>query len=318
MVAVLGASLAFATGAAAPVPVAADTACVYPPDYPGDNAPKDKIAAWMAGGAQAAGIPVELPVMGSLGETGLTNRNYGDSDAVGYFQMRTGIWNTGEYAGYPDNPALQLKWFDDQANTVRQQKIAGGDATYGSDPARYGDWDADVLRPPEQYRGKYQLYLDQARSLIASGCATETNPTPADTTTTPPAPDPTSAPLPGAPTPDTVAPTLEVAAANTQDVLRTRALLVSVTPSEDAVAMLSARLSLPAAAHTYRLHGKPRALAAGRTTMLRLPVARKLRALIASALGRGRTPKLTLTVRVTDAAGNQAAATRRILLRRHA
>ena len=42
----------------------------------------------MAEGALKAGLPVELPVMGALVESDLTNLAYGDSDAVGFFQMR--------------------------------------------------------------------------------------------------------------------------------------------------------------------------------------------------------------------------------------
>ena len=58
----------------------------------------------MAGGAAAAGLPAELPVMAALVDSGLVNLSAGDSDAVGYFQMRLGIWNTGEYEGYPETP----------------------------------------------------------------------------------------------------------------------------------------------------------------------------------------------------------------------
>ena len=65
--------------------------------------------------AQKRGLPAELPVMAGLVESGLRNLNYGDADSVGFFQMRVGIWDQGDYAGYPDKPELQLKWFLDQA-----------------------------------------------------------------------------------------------------------------------------------------------------------------------------------------------------------
>src|SRR3712207_7547243 len=50
-------------------------------------------------------------VMAALVESGVANLNFGDRDSVGFFQMRTGIWNQGEYAGYPEKPELQMKWF---------------------------------------------------------------------------------------------------------------------------------------------------------------------------------------------------------------
>ena len=60
-------------------------------------------------------LPGELPVMASLVESGMTNIQGGDADSVGFFQMRVGIWNQGDYAGYPKKPELQVKWFLDQA-----------------------------------------------------------------------------------------------------------------------------------------------------------------------------------------------------------
>jgi len=59
----------------------------------------------MAHGARARGIPGELPVMGALVESGLANLKWGDADSAGFFGMRVGIWNQGEYSGYPENPA---------------------------------------------------------------------------------------------------------------------------------------------------------------------------------------------------------------------
>ena len=54
-----------------------------------------------------ARAPEQLPVMASLVESGVKNLNYGDADSVGFFQMRVGIWNKGEYAGFPEKPELQ-------------------------------------------------------------------------------------------------------------------------------------------------------------------------------------------------------------------
>jgi len=136
--------------------------------YPGDNAPKAEIAKWMAIHAYKAGLPPELPVMGALVESNLTNLDNGDSDAVGYFQMRISIWNSGPYAGFPDHPELQLQWFIDHALAIKQIRIAEGDPDFGLDETQWGEWVADVQRPAEEYRGRYQLRLADARALVCS------------------------------------------------------------------------------------------------------------------------------------------------------
>ena len=80
--------------------------------------------------------------------------------------MRASIWDQGEYAGYAKNPGLQAKWFIDHALDVKKQAIARGDAGFGKDPNTWGEWIADIERPAEQYRGRYQLRLDEARKLL--------------------------------------------------------------------------------------------------------------------------------------------------------
>ena len=111
--------------------------------------------------------------MAGLVESGLRNVNYGDADSVGFFQMRVGIWNQGDYAGYPDQAELQLKWFLDQAVAVKAQRVAGGKPV--DDPGSYGDWIADVERPAAQYRGRYQLRLEEARGLLKAGAGSGSN-----------------------------------------------------------------------------------------------------------------------------------------------
>jgi hypothetical protein len=160
-----------AIGAAVQPRVAAGAVpCDAPVAYPGDTAASSVIAGWMAHGARARGLPGELPVMGALVESGLKNLNSGDADSKGFFAMREGIWNQGPYAGFPDHPELQLMWFGDQALDARAKRIAAGDATFGLDPSTWGEWNADVLRPAAQYRGRYQLRLEEARQLIGPDC----------------------------------------------------------------------------------------------------------------------------------------------------
>src|SRR5215217_7305451 len=106
-----------------------------PNPYPGDNATKAQIAAWMGREAEKRGLPKQLPVMASLVESGVKNLHFGDADSVGFFQMRVGIWNKGEYAGFPENPGLQAKWFIDNALAHKKQQIAAGNASFGKDPS---------------------------------------------------------------------------------------------------------------------------------------------------------------------------------------
>ena len=134
--------------------------------YPGDNAGKAQLAAWLGREAEKRGLPKQLPVMASLVESGVKNLNYGDADSVGFFQMRVGIWNKGEYAGFPEKPELQAKWFLDQAEAVKKQRIARGQSV--TDPKQFGDWIADIERPAEQYRGRYALRLGEANGLLGS------------------------------------------------------------------------------------------------------------------------------------------------------
>jgi hypothetical protein len=139
--------------------------------YPGDNAPKEQIAAWMAARAQAAGIPPELPVMAALVESRLSNIDFGDADSIGFFQMRTSIWDQGEYAGYGQDPEKQIKWFIDHAVHEKEKRIADGYTNFLTDESKWGDWVADVERPAEQYRGRYQERLAEARALLGGGAA---------------------------------------------------------------------------------------------------------------------------------------------------
>lgn len=144
--------------------------CTSPIPYPGDAGAPAAIAEWMARGARARRVPGELPVMAALVESGLRNLVAGDTDRAGYFGMRVSIWNAGKYAGFPDHPEVQLTWFVDQALAVWAARVAAGNLTYGSDPATWGEWVADVVRPPAELRYRYELRLEDARALIGAAC----------------------------------------------------------------------------------------------------------------------------------------------------
>jgi NlpC/P60 family len=135
--------------------------------YPGPDASKAEYAAWMGAAAVKRGLPPELPVMAALVESGLANLPGGHADSVGFFQMRVSFWNQGEYAGYPDKPQLQLKWFLDQAESVKDLRVSRGQSV--TDPSQYGEWIADVERPAAEFRYRYQLRLSEAQGLLEQG-----------------------------------------------------------------------------------------------------------------------------------------------------
>ena len=106
--------------------------------------------------------------MAALVESNLQNLNFGDADSVGFFQMRTSIWEA-DYPGYGEDPAKQIDWFLDQAEAVKAQRVERGLPV--DDPSQFGEWIADIERPAEQYRGRYQLRLEEANGLLKSAPA---------------------------------------------------------------------------------------------------------------------------------------------------
>ena len=145
--------------------------CSFPPAYPGDSAPREAIAVWMAARASADRLPPELPVMAALVESDLNNIPQGDADSVGFFQMRVATWNQGPYAGYPTQPELQMKWFLDQAVAVRNAAMAHGHGGFDEGPAGFGRWIDGALRPSKPTRKSYQREFAEAQTLIAAGRA---------------------------------------------------------------------------------------------------------------------------------------------------
>jgi hypothetical protein len=136
--------------------------------YPGDSAPKERLARWMARAAAERGLPHELPVMAAIAESGLRNLR-GDS-YHGFFGMHDSL-NSGEYRGFPRQPELQVKWFIDTASSVRQRVVAETRPDPAADPGSFGQWIADVERPAAANRSGYQPHLEEARRLVAGKCA---------------------------------------------------------------------------------------------------------------------------------------------------
>ncbi len=134
---------------------------------PAQRAQRAAVAQWMAGAARAAGLPGELPVMAALVQSGL--RNLPARSRAGYFRMRTRVWNGGRYAGYPQRPELQMRWFIDIATLVRQGRREGGARRFGRSPSSWGRWIAVIQSPNAPSRGRrYQARLAEARALLGT------------------------------------------------------------------------------------------------------------------------------------------------------
>jgi hypothetical protein len=280
-------------------------ACPWPTSYPGDDAPKEQLGQWMAGGAGASGLPGELPVMAALVESGIQNLGDPDADNTGFFQIPTRIWNTGKYAGYLEHPELQVQWFVDLALDARKQRLAAGGPDPVLDEKAWGEWIADVERPAEQYRGRYQLRLAQARALIGPSCPAASGPPPGGGVEAPPAPVAA----------DTLGPVLRVTGARAQRVLRRGALLVDARcPAEACAASAIATIAVPGAKRALRLAARERALRAGSAATLRLVLDARARAALRHALRARRALTAKVRVTVTDAAGNQTIAGRSVRL----
>jgi hypothetical protein len=290
---------------AAVVIAAPARACPLPAAYPGDSATKDAIAQWMAHGALASGLPAELPVMGALVESSLTNLAQADRDTAGYFQTRVSVWDKPPYQDFPQHPELQLQWFLDLATQIRQADLA-----HGFDPlpdeTMWGNWIADVLIPAEQFRGRYQSQLADARALIGPACAGAVAPGGSQ---------PGSTPSGASSSVDKTAPVARLSGPRQQHPLRRGALLVEVTcPAEACTATATATLRLPGRAHALRLSAKTVALGQGQKRTLRLVLSRSARAAIRRALRARSALKAKLLVAVMDTSANTTTAARTVRL----
>jgi hypothetical protein len=275
---------------AAPSADASYQPCPGSNPYPGDSAPKPAIARWMARADLAAALPGELPVMAALVESGVANLKYGDADSLGYFQMRTSIWNKGAYAGYPDNPNLQIKWFVDQAVAVESDRSRRGLASRLDDSTQRGAWIADIERPAQQYRGRYQPRLAEARSLIGDACA-------------------------GAGPPGSAAPGLVLSGTRGQSIAARRGIVVTVTCTRaPCLTRVRATVVLGKPAKTYSFSSTSTLLGQGERRSLAVGFGRGY-GRISRALRRGTRLRAAITGTATSEQGTPSVARRTISLR---
>jgi hypothetical protein len=108
--------------------------------------------------------------MASLVESELRNLQTAEARSLGYFQMLVSAWDKGDYAGFSQQPELQVKWFIDTAVALKQG------ATVRQNPTSLGTWIAEVerLAHPDAIErhtvADYQATLSEARHLLRMGC----------------------------------------------------------------------------------------------------------------------------------------------------
>ena len=293
---------------------AAAASCVLTETYPGDDAPREHIAGWMAGAAKASGIPPELPVVASLTDADLQNVQAGDTDQAGYFLMRISVWNSGQYQGFPDQPTLQMQWFIDKALAIRQARIAAGDSRFGSDPARWGEWVADIQRPAEQYRGRYQLRLEEARSLVAAGCVPDGGAGGGAGTGV----DPGTGPGARAPDrqliPASILPALGIKSRARQNAVRSKKLIVSARCFDQSCFIRARGVIAVPGRGLFRLEAPSRQLKRGVTATFELPLTRRTRRLVAASLRAGQRPLAAIRVTAANAGGYRISQSRTVRL----
>ena len=160
-----GASRA-AAGRGAAVDAAA-VAAAAPDAYPGDSAPREQIAAWMAGQAREARAAAAAAADGLAGRVGdeepqLRRRRL----ASGSSRCASGSGTRAPTPATPRSPSCRSS-----GSSIRPRRSSASGsprASRSTDPNQFGEWIADVERPAAQYRGRYQTKLEEANGLLAS------------------------------------------------------------------------------------------------------------------------------------------------------
>lgn len=281
--------LAGAPAAKAAAPPASATGCPSTTAYPGDAGAREAVARWMGARAISAGLPPELPVMAGITESSLTNIDDPRSGYAGFFQMSREIFGTGPYAGFPDKPELQIEWFTETANAVRDRRIAAGKPDPIADDSSWGIWIADVEKPAEQYRSRYQLHLAEARELLGAACTG------------------------GPPTPPATGESPLSLWGGTQQSLGRKVRVAVICPA-DCDASATGSLRIRATGESYELTAGSASGLAGDKVKLKLAVPPSAAQAARKALRRGDRVRARIDVTATDATGVAASARRNIQL----
>jgi hypothetical protein len=156
----------------------------------------------------------------------------------------------------------------------------------------------------EQFRGRYQLRLAEARGLIGAPCVGPSGTTPAP-------PGPPSVPPPPQPAADTVAPVVDVGARRRQRAVHRGGLVLDVgCPAATCAALATATLRLPRRRRALRIASRPSLIAARARATLRLALDAKTRAGVRKALRSRSSVAAAVGVLAVDTAGNRTVRTR--------
>ena len=150
------------------MPEDSSTSATASGSYPGDDAPQAEIAAWMGSEAQKRGLPAELPVMAGLVESGLRNLDHGDADSVGFFQMRVGIWNKGDYAGL-SRPGRSCSSSGSSIRPRRSSSSASRPAGRSTTPAATATGSPTSSARPPSTAAATSSASSEARGLLRQG-----------------------------------------------------------------------------------------------------------------------------------------------------
>jgi hypothetical protein len=158
------------------------------------------------------------------------------------------------------------------------------------DSSQWGAWVADIERPAQQYRGRYQPRLAEARSLIGDACA-------------------------GAGPAGPVAPGLVLAGTRRQSIAARRGIVVTVTCTRaPCLARARASVVLGKPAKTYSFTSTSRLLDQGERGSLAIGFGRSY-GRISRALRRGTRLRAAITGTATSEQGTPSVARRTIPLR---
>ena len=157
--------------------------------YPGDDAPKEQLAAWMASEAEKRGLPPQLPVMAALVESNLHERQLRRRRLARLLPDARLIRNNGDYAGFADDPKKQIDWFLD-TRRARQGAARRRAANRSTTRASSANGSPTSNAPPSSTAA-----ATSSASTRPTGCS-PTRPSPPRPTPQPAAPPAAAAPPP--------------------------------------------------------------------------------------------------------------------------
>ena len=146
----------------APPPDLADV----PADYPGDDAGQEALAKWLAKQAEKAGLPPELPVMAALVESGVATSTSATRTASGSSRCARASGTRASTPATGGTPGCRRSGSSTTRSRSRSRRSRAATPASARTRAAGASGSRTSSGPAEQYRGRYQLRLDEARRLL--------------------------------------------------------------------------------------------------------------------------------------------------------